>query len=66
MATLETQYKNFLLENPESKLTFDEWKEWLGNQIGGTLKEKYWYPTGSFITSKGDKITVYRENKENK
>jgi hypothetical protein len=28
MATLETQYKNFLLENPESMLTFDEWKEW--------------------------------------
>lgn len=33
MATLETQYKNFLLENPESKLTFDEWKEWLGEQL---------------------------------
>ena len=26
MATLETQYKNFLLENPKSKLTFEEWK----------------------------------------
>lgn len=38
MATLETQYKNFLLENPESKLTFDEWKEWLGKQIGEELK----------------------------
>ena len=38
MATLETQYKNFLLENPESKLTFDEWKKWLGNQIGDELK----------------------------
>ena len=38
MATLETQYKNFLLENPESKLTIDEWKEWLGKQIEEELK----------------------------
>ena len=38
MATLETQYKNFLLENPESKLTFDEWKEWLGKQLGEAIK----------------------------
>ena len=25
MATLETQYKNFLIENPASTLTYDEW-----------------------------------------
>lgn len=25
MATLETQYENFLKENPTSKLTYDEW-----------------------------------------
>jgi hypothetical protein len=25
MATLETQYKNFLIENPTSKLSYDEW-----------------------------------------
>jgi hypothetical protein len=38
MATLETQYKNFLLENPNSKFTFEEWKEWLGKQLGEELK----------------------------
>ena len=39
MATLETQYKNYLLENPDSKFTFDEWKEWLGNQLNEALKD---------------------------
>lgn len=33
MATLETQYKNYQLDNPDSTLTFDEWKEQLGNNI---------------------------------
>lgn len=33
MATLETQYKHYLLNNPESKFTFKEWKEWWGKQI---------------------------------
>jgi hypothetical protein len=27
MATLETQYKNYLIVNPESKFTFEEWME---------------------------------------
>lgn len=26
MAKLETQYKNYLKQNPDSKLTFEEWK----------------------------------------
>ena len=39
MATLETQYKNFILDNPDSKLTFEEWKEWLGKQIEEALKD---------------------------
>lgn len=39
MATLETQYENFLLENPESKITFDEWKERLGEQLKKALKD---------------------------
>ena len=38
MATLETQYKNFLLGNPNSKITFEEWKEWLGKQLEEELK----------------------------
>jgi len=27
MATLETQYKNYLVVNTESKFTFEEWME---------------------------------------
>ena len=27
MATLETQYQNFLKENPTSTLTYDEWMD---------------------------------------
>jgi hypothetical protein len=27
MATLETQYKNFLSDNPDSKITFEEWEK---------------------------------------
>jgi hypothetical protein len=26
MSTLKTQYKNYLKENPNSKLTFEEWQ----------------------------------------
>lgn len=33
MSTLETQYRKYLETNPESKLTFDEWKEQLFNSI---------------------------------
>ncbi len=46
MATLETQYKNYLKDNPDSKFTFDEWKEWLSNDINEGIKklkiEKKW------------------------
>ena len=31
--TLERKYNNFLHENPHSKFSFNEWKEWHGNQI---------------------------------
>jgi hypothetical protein len=27
MATLETQYENYLLENPTKEITFEEWKD---------------------------------------
>ena len=33
MATLETQYQNYLKENPTSKLTYDEWID------------RVWHPT---------------------
>jgi hypothetical protein len=38
MATLETQYKQFLLKNPKSKLTFKEWKEWFGQELANSIK----------------------------
>jgi hypothetical protein len=39
MATLETQYKNYMSENPDSAFTFDEWKKWLGENLAKALKE---------------------------
>ena len=39
MATLETQYKNYLKDNPDSEFTFDEWRVWLGEQIKEALKD---------------------------
>jgi chaperonin cofactor prefoldin len=33
MASLETQYKNYLNENPESDLSFEDWKKRLGENI---------------------------------
>jgi hypothetical protein len=34
MATLETQYKNFLSDNPDSKITFEEWeKMWTSKYV---------------------------------
>jgi hypothetical protein len=38
MATLETQYKNYLRDNPDSKFTFDEWKEWWGKTLVTALR----------------------------
>jgi hypothetical protein len=39
MATLETQYKNFMSDNPDSKFTHIEWLEWYGNQLISELKK---------------------------
>jgi len=35
MATLQTQYQNYLQENPTSKLTYEEWMDqvWLLNKL---------------------------------
>lgn len=33
MATLETQYKNYKSENPDSTLSFDEWRKEFGTNI---------------------------------
>ena len=39
MATLETQYKNFLKDNPDSTFSFNEWKQWHGNEIKQALTD---------------------------
>jgi hypothetical protein len=33
MASLQTQYKNFLQENPDCPLTFEEWKILFSNKL---------------------------------
>jgi len=38
MATLETQYKNFLIDNPTSTFTFEEWKKDHGVKIGAAIQ----------------------------
>jgi hypothetical protein len=41
MATLETQYKNYLNEHPDSILTFDEWKIQFGENIKSALQRMF-------------------------
>jgi hypothetical protein len=28
-----------MLDNPDSKFTFEQWKEWLGNQLNEALED---------------------------
>ena len=35
--TLESQYNQFLKHNPDSNFSFNEWKQWHGNQIKQAL-----------------------------
>jgi len=39
MATLETQYKNYISLCPSSKLSFEEWKKMMGQSISNGLKD---------------------------
>lgn len=39
MATLQTQYKNFLKSNPDSKLTYDEWLDQLSKKLGEIVQD---------------------------
>jgi len=41
MATLETQYKNYMEKNPLSEFTFDQWKKWHGESIAKTFDQYY-------------------------
>jgi len=38
MTTLETQYKNYQIDNPDSTLTFDEWKKQLVEDVKSSMK----------------------------
>jgi hypothetical protein len=38
MATLETQYKNYQIDYPDSTLTFDEWKKKLVEDVKSSMK----------------------------
>ena len=39
MATLETQYKNYLDKNPLSEFTFEQWKNWWSQEIAKAFKD---------------------------
>ncbi len=39
MATLETQYKNFKIDNPDSTLTYDEWLKNIGESIKTSMQK---------------------------
>jgi hypothetical protein len=38
MSDLKTQYRNFLSDHPESKFTFEEWKEFLAKSIEDSIE----------------------------
>jgi hypothetical protein len=38
MASLETQYNNYKSDNPNSEISFEEWKEQLGNMIQSEIQ----------------------------
>jgi hypothetical protein len=38
MATLETQYKNYMEQNPRSSFTFDQWKHYLSFKLSEGLQ----------------------------
>jgi recombinational DNA repair protein RecR len=51
MSTLETQYKSFLSNNPDSEFTFEEWKDYKAKNIQESITrmtrendlcEKHW------------------------
>ena len=39
MATLETQYRNYMEINPLSEFTFEEWKRWWGKTLEQAFKD---------------------------
>jgi hypothetical protein len=39
MASLETQYKRYLEENPESTFTYEQWLKWHSEMLSKGLQE---------------------------
>jgi hypothetical protein len=39
MATLETQYRNYMESNPTAEFTFEEWKKWWGDTLHNAFTE---------------------------
>lgn len=39
MATLDTQYKNYLAEHPDSTYTYEQWLEFHSTMLGESLKD---------------------------
>jgi hypothetical protein len=56
MATLQTQYRNYMEKNPLSEFTYDQWLKWYGEMIKNAYdnyKESY------------EKIPVTQDDKKN-
>lgn len=53
--TLETQYKNFLKDNPDSKLTFEEWEKINSRLVRQAIIN---------IMEEAEKLGVYGEDKK--
>jgi hypothetical protein len=71
MATLETQYKNFLKDNPDTTFSFNEWMSWHRIQIEQALiqmmqddedlglydePKQNWYHDGKIIDGKQERM----------
>ena len=52
MATLETQYKNFLINNPDSTITFEEWEKIWTSKYVNTMSgiEEYIHNIGDDLS----------------
>lgn len=58
--TLESQYKQFIQHNPDSKFSFNEWKQWHGNQIKQALTDKMKQFIAS-ATVNGNEVKLVKE-----
>lgn len=59
MATLQTQYKNYMDKNPLSEFTYDQWLKWYGEMI------KNAYDNYKVSKESYEKIPVIQDDKKN-